>query len=102
MKENLNNYNFHKLYKELLKTFEGLESIGDQEWLYNDENYKKAKDEKLRIQKLSIEKTKEELKEKHNYDDIRLEKGEHELKSELYSLFSEKIPFDVHIFVFPI
>ncbi len=86
-------------YKEILKTFEGLESIGDQEWLYNDENYKKAKDEMLRIQKLTIEKTKQELKEKHNYDDIRLEKDEFELKAELYSLFSDKIPFDVHIFV---
>lgn len=86
-------------YKEILKTFEGLESIGDQEWLYNDENYKKAKDEMLRIQKLTMEKTKQELKEKHNYDDIRLEKDEFELKAELYSLFSDKIPFDVHIFV---
>ena len=86
-------------YKEILKTFEGLESQGDQEWLYNDENYKKAEDEMLRIKKLTIEKVKEELKNSHNYDDSRLDKNVEELKAILYSLFTDKIPFDVHIFV---
>ena len=90
---------FDNNYKEILKTFEGLESQGDQEWLYNDENYKKAEDEMLRIKKLTIEKVKEELKNSHNYDDSRLDKNVEELKAILYSLFTDKIPFDVHIFV---